>query len=241
MYSNQRTCLRSLSSCPQVRTSRAQIDNASRESRNRSGSQRKRLALRHEPERDRVSGSGALAGRWGAIVEHVAEVGVAACAPDLDTRHPVAAIRDLLDVLGIERPKEARPSRCPTRTSRSTRTAQAAQPTRVDAVLLVVEEQPAERTLRALVEDHVLLLGREVAGQLGDALAGQRREIEPLRDVAWQRHTPKSSVRYPGRAPNHGASCTAIGRFAEAAPVPSAPARTEAPAVAMPSFVRAHP
>src|SRR5262245_16727728 len=66
-------------------------------------------ARRHELHRHRVQAI-APARRPRAVVEHVAEVAVAAAAADLGADHAVALVDQLRDVIGIERLSEARPA-----------------------------------------------------------------------------------------------------------------------------------
>ncbi len=144
--------------------------------RNRSGSQRDRLAVRDERQRHRVQAVAQPGRRW-AIVEHVAEVGIATHAADLDPAHAVADILDVLHVVGIERLEERRPAGAGLELRVGLEQRQATQPARVDAGLLVIEEQPAERTLGPLVQDHVALLGGERCRERLDARLGQRGDV----------------------------------------------------------------
>src|SRR6185436_7308655 len=74
-----------------IDTGETKIFSASKCQRSRLATQRQRLAGVGEGERDRVQAV-ALMGRRRAIVEHVAQVGVAALAADLDADHAVAVI-----------------------------------------------------------------------------------------------------------------------------------------------------
>ena len=81
------------------------------------------------------------------------------------------------DVVGIERLEEARPAGARLELRVRLEQRQTAQPARVDAGLLVVEEQAAERALGALVQDDVALFGGEVGGERGDAVVGESGEV----------------------------------------------------------------
>src|ERR1700742_4805069 len=90
---------------PVGRTGRARIDKL----RKRSGSQRDRLTLGNEVEGYRVQAV-ALPGRPGAVVEHVAEVGITTRATNLDPAHPMTDVGELSDVGRIVRLEERRPA-----------------------------------------------------------------------------------------------------------------------------------
>src|SRR5690606_41123701 len=65
--------------------------------------------VRDELEGDRVEAVALARGGW-AVVEDVAQVGVAALTADLHADHAVALVEQLGDVLRIERRIEARPA-----------------------------------------------------------------------------------------------------------------------------------
>src|SRR5205807_4026221 len=138
--------------------------------------QSERLTLLAKFKRYRVQAVALMGRRW-AVVEHVAEVRVAARTADLDPAHAVAVVGEIRHVVGIERLEEARPAgaRVELRIRREQR--QTAQPAHVRARLLVVEEQAAERPLGALVEDHVALFGREAGRERLDARRGQSGDV----------------------------------------------------------------
>src|SRR5262249_9779109 len=111
----------------------------------------------------------AQAGRFRPVLEHVAEVAAAARAQDLGAAHAVAAVLRVDDILGADGLEEARPAGARLELRAGGEERQGAAHAGVDAVALVVEEQPAERRLGALAARHLVLLLRELAFPLGVA------------------------------------------------------------------------
>src|SRR5689334_4696523 len=89
-----------------------------------------------ERERRGVEAVAAAGRRW-PIGEDVAEVPVAATAPDLDTLHPVRAVAQVGDVLGIERLVEGRPAGPRLELRARPKQRQPAEPAAVNTRLLV--------------------------------------------------------------------------------------------------------
>ena len=113
----------------------------------------------------------ALAARSGAVVEDVAEVRPAPPARDLRADHEVAPVAVELDVLGVHRVGEARPSGAGVELGVRREELGAASGADVGAVVLRVDELAGERTLGALPAQDVVLVRREAGAPL---LVGRR-------------------------------------------------------------------
>src|SRR5262249_13336052 len=147
----------------------------------------------------------------------------------------VARILELEDVLGVVWLEEARPSgaRFELRVRREQR--QSAQPAHVRALVLVVQEKPAERALGSLMQDHVALLRRKPGGDRFDPLRRERSDV-----VAGTRcgHdpivTPKRAIGYYGGDTTTGVGCVAP------TPMPTPPSTLKPQHSARPLWVRPH-
>ena len=106
------------------------------------------------------------AGGLGAVLEHVAEVRAAAGAVDLVAHHAVAGVALGAHVHRVDRRVEAGPSGAGVELVLAREERQAAHDARVRALLVVVEEVPAERGLGACVLGDAVGLGRELRREL---------------------------------------------------------------------------
>ena len=111
------------------------------------------------------------------VVEHVAQVCITARAADFDPRHAKAVVFDRFHVAAIEWLGETWPARSRIELRIAGKQRQIAEPTGVGAGLVIVEERPAEWTLRSVMQNHFALLRRELLSQFIDTLGGERRNI----------------------------------------------------------------
>ena len=117
--------------------------------------------------------------RWaGSIRKHVPQVTSAPGTHFLDAHHSITRVAQALDVRLFVRLEEARPTRTGIEFRAGTKQRQAAEPARVDAVLLVVEEDTTERRFRAMLKQNVALLVVESGSDLLALLGGRRVQVK---------------------------------------------------------------
>src|SRR5687767_16042173 len=116
-------------------------------------------------------------GRWRTVVEHVTQVRIAALAADLDAPHAVTAIFDLEDVVAIVRLKKARPSSARVELRVGLEQRQTAEPARIDAGFLVVEEHATAGALGSVMKDHVALFVGEIRSECFDAIGCETSQV----------------------------------------------------------------
>ena len=129
-----------------------------------------RLVLGVELQRGAVEAE-AQSRRLRAVVKHMAKMRGAARAIDLDALHAVRVVfmsQHMLDVEGLE---EARPTRARVELVRAGEQRQSANDAAVGAVLVVVEQRAAERSLSARLLRNPISLGIEFLGEFLDARA----------------------------------------------------------------------
>ena len=117
---------------------------------------RQRLAGGREVEADRIDAI-ALSGRRRPIRENMALVRSASRADDLRPDHAVAGIANRIEMALGERLGEARPAGSALELGAAMEQGQPAQPAGKHALAFLVEEQAAERRLRPMLEQDVLL------------------------------------------------------------------------------------
>src|SRR5919197_1824942 len=119
------------------------------------------LRARFQVERAGVDAV-ALAGRRGAVREHVPEVAAAGAARHLGADHPVAAVLVQLDVGVLARLSEARPAGARVELGVRAEQLGSAAGTAVDPAFLGVHVAAGERRLGALATQDLVLLGRKL-------------------------------------------------------------------------------
>src|SRR5262245_41966727 len=110
------------------------------------------------------------AGGRGAVVEDVAEVGVAAVAEDLGADHAVTAVLVRADVRVGHWPEEAGPARTRVELGVRREQRQPAADAGVDSPAFVVQQRSAEGPLGALAAGDLELLGSQLLPPLGVGL-----------------------------------------------------------------------
>src|SRR4029453_7194347 len=139
---------------------------------------RQSLSALEELQRNRVEA--VALSRWrGPVVEYMTKVAGAALAADFDPSHAVAAVFDTGDVVCIEGRREAGPPSPGFEFRAGTKQRQAAQAAGVNPFLLVIQEETAERSFSAMLQENVALIGCEGLCEILNHCRGQRRDIVP--------------------------------------------------------------
>src|SRR2546427_11564051 len=126
-----------------------------------------------EFQRDRVHAI-AVAGRLGAVRQHVPEVAAAAAARDLGATHPKSTVFMQLHGAPLDRLPETRPAGPRLEFRLRAEQLSSTTGTPIHAALLHRGVRTGERVLRSLVAQHPELLGREASAPL---LFGPRKRL----------------------------------------------------------------
>jgi len=135
-----------------------------------------------------------LTGGLGSIRKNVSQVAPTSRTNFLHAHHSITRIAQPLDVRFIVRLEEAGPTRTGVKFRAGAEQRQAAEPARVDTVLLVVEEDSAERRFRTVLEQYVSLLIGETGSNLlallgvrGVQVKGCHGDSSVFHDGSWAR------------------------------------------------------
>lgn len=116
---------------------------------------------------------------WGRSVrKHVAEVTSAACTDLLHPEHSVAGVADPADMTLLEGPEKARPAGARIKFCAGLEKRQTAELAGVHAVLVVIEENTAEGSFGAMLEQHVPLFAGKTREDGGTLRLGGWRQVE---------------------------------------------------------------
>src|SRR5213080_3868771 len=145
--------------------------------------------LRIEFQRDRIHAI-AVAGRLGAVREHVPEVAAAAGARDLGATHPKSTVFMQLHCARLDRLPETRPAGPRLELRLRAEQLSSTTGTPIHAALFRRGVRTGERALRSLVAQHLELLGRQAPTPL---LFGPRKRLRLRLLLGLVRHDISSS------------------------------------------------